>query len=132
MYTLIAVGEKDIGDRIEFYFDSDIVSYDLYLYLSIRTGSQPQLADVFIVMENPDGEYYSFPNWFQEGIRPVFRNFMFPPNTDLKDLLILDEEDQYYGPFRSNGYYFFYAVAFKAGTDELISNIKKMKYYNGY
>jgi len=121
---LYALGERQTEQNLTFKlkFDPDSTwfdwGYSFDIYLDVKTDGLKDPVDIYILMEDVSGNFYSYPD-FLKGIKPAAERVVLPVNMPNKSFFLFE----YKVPETAHDYYTFSVLAFKSGTYELISNI---------
>ena len=103
--------------------DSYTTNDNFNLLLDIKTGELTESSDVYLVMLNPSGEFFSALDWFFE-LKPLLVDFDFPQNISLYGITLLNITIPNSKPsLQTPGTYTFAIAAFETGTAELFSNL---------
>jgi len=90
------------------------------LLLDYENKGEAIKADVYFVMQDVFGEFYSYPNWNKD-ILPFLNNFTIPQGLNIKGMKILDiKYPSEYPLINEEGYYRFYFETTEAGTSSFI------------
>lgn len=101
------------------------------LFISLGNFGETRNVDLYIILEH-DGHYYSFPE-YNEGFKPVLRNFNFSSGLSASNILIHDVSlpSTVMPPVYKTGNYIYYAVFTEPGTTLIIGDIESIGFtYN--
>ena len=95
----------------------------LTIQLSLETAPAEITADIYLIMFDPDGKFYSGLVW-NKGLQPVVQSFNFPANINIQNApLFTFTIPSTIPPVDKLGVYMFYLAALNPGTTDFISNI---------
>ena len=139
---IYAIGEREAAEPVEFdlHLNPEKAVYNsgdrFELYLDVKTYSHLPPIDLYILMENNEGVFYSYkdlqnnPIKWQKGISPALTNFTLPENLDLEDLRLFEITIPRVNPPIGEGDSgMFIIVAFRTGTFELVSNVALQMFF---
>jgi len=93
------------------------------LILNLRTGVVKSFSDIYLVMLNPENQFYSAFEW-NTGIIPFLQGVELPDELSYEDLTLLDINLPFdKPPIKMLGIYTFAIAAFKTNTEEFLSNL---------
>ncbi|MBU1627607.1 DUF1565 domain-containing protein [bacterium] len=102
--------------------------YNLQLLLDLKTTESSFSCDVYFVMLNPAGLFFSFFDW-TSGIKPFAKNFEFPKDLSIVNMTILDITiPNAQPPVQMVGSYTFAIAAFDTGTVNFKSNLATISF----
>jgi hypothetical protein len=96
---------------------------EITLYLDLITAPAEMNADVYLLLLDPAGNFWSAISW-NKGLQPLLSGYPLPADLDIEDAPIINFTIPSSAPPVDNpGAYTFYIAALNPGTTDFISNI---------
>ena len=91
--------------------------------LDLTTAPAEIIADIYLIMFDPDGKFYSAMVW-SKGLQPLVQGFKLPADLHIQSSPLVNITlPSTTPPVEKSGKYTFYLAAMKPGTVDFISNI---------
>jgi len=101
---------------------------ELTLLLDLKTAPAQVDADIYLLLLDPAGKFYSAPSW-KEGPAPLVRNYPLPASLDLEDIEVVTFDiPSASPPIMMPGKYAFYIAALAPGTADFLSEIASAEF----
>jgi len=100
----------------------------LQLLFDLNTGNKTTSVDIYLLLYDPEGNYYSG-LIFDRGLTPMVSNYTLPANRSLEEIPLLEILiPSQKPPIRNSGSYSFVIAATISGTGDIISNIAEVNF----